>query len=213
MRFLITAGPTREYLDPVRFLSNSSTGRMGYACAAAAVKRGHKVTLVSGPVELKKPQGVKLIEVITSAEMAQALFDRFGRCDCVIMAAAVSDYRPKRARKYKIKKASATLTLQLERTQDILAELGRRKQNRVLIGFALQDRAGRQNARRKLKDKNLDVIVLNHPAAMGAEISDVEILRCRGRWESYQSVPKTMLATKLIRIAEQIAAPPSPTGA
>jgi len=205
MHFLISAGPTREYLDPVRFITNGSTGRMGYACAQAAIDHGHKVTLVTGPVNLKKPPGVKLIKVITVDDMLQAMLKHFTKTDCVIMTAAVNDYRVRDPKKYKIQKNDGPFTLELERTQDILAELGRRKQKQVLIGFAVQDKAARTNARRKLKQKNLDAIVLNSPAAMGADRATVEILPSGKKWISFpHKKNKTVIARQLIKIAERI---------
>ena len=204
MHFLISAGPTREFIDPVRFLSNGSSGKMGYACAAAAVRRGHKAVLVSGPVTQEKSKGVKLIKVITAAEMAQAMFEQFERCDVVIMTAAVCDYRPRRHYKHKMPKAGSIMSLELERTEDILAELNRRKDKQILIGFAVQDRAGRQNARRKLKQKNLDAIVLNHPSAMGADRNEAAILQRGKKWEDFPAIQKNVLADKLIRLAEQL---------
>ncbi|MCP4711833.1 MAG: phosphopantothenoylcysteine decarboxylase [Planctomycetes bacterium] len=204
MHFLISAGPTREYLDPVRFISNGSTGKMGYACAAAAADRGHKVTLVAGPVNLEKPGGVKLIKVITAGDMLQAMLKHFEKSDCVIMTAAVNDYRARDQKKYKIQKNDGPFTLELERTEDILAKLGRCKQKQVLIGFAVQDKAARTNARRKLKQKNLDAIVLNTPAAMGADRSIVELLQAGKKWISLPLKRKTAIAVQLIKIAEQI---------
>jgi len=204
MHFLISAGPTREYLDPLRFISNGSTGKMGYACAQSAADRGHKVTLIAGPVSLEKPRGVKLIKVITAGDMLQAMLEHFEKSDCVIMTAAVSDYRVRDQKKYKIQKADGPLILELERTEDILAELGRGKRKQVLIGFAVQDKAARTNARRKLKQKNLDVIVLNTPAAMGADRSVVEILQPGETWTSFPPRRKTAIAKQLIQIAERI---------
>ena len=204
MHFLISAGPTREYLDPVRFISNGSTGKMGFACARAAARRGHKVTLIAGPVYLEKPRGVKLIRVITAGDMLQAMLKHFDKSDCVIMTAAVNDYRPRNPKKYKIQKTDRPFTLVLERTEDVLAELGRRKQKQVLIGFAVQDKAARTNARRKLKQKNLDAVVLNSPAAMGADRSIVELLQAGKKWIRLPLKNKTAIAKKLIQLAEQI---------
>jgi len=204
MRFLITAGPTREYIDPVRFISNGSTGKMGFACAEAAVRGGHKVTLVSGPVALTVPKEVKRIDVVSCREMAGTVFQHFDRCDCVIMTAAVCDYQPSHRVPFKISKGKGPLSLELERTRDILAELGKKKQNQILIGFAVQDRAPRQNASRKLKTKNLDAVILNQPAAFGAEKSDIEILPRDGKWKSYPQIKKTSLATIIIKLAEKL---------
>ena len=205
MHFLITAGPTREYFDPVRFLSNGSSGKMGYAVAAAAVKRGHAVTLVSGPVSLERPEGVRLVRVVSAGQMAAAVEKAFGKCDAVIMAAAVCDYRPGRIAPEKMTKQGGRLAVTLERTEDILAGLGAVKQQQVLIGFALQDSAGRSRARQKLRSKNLDAIVLNSPAALGAERNDAAILCRGGRWEEFSRIGKGALAGKLVRLAERLA--------
>lgn len=204
MRILITAGPTREYLDPVRFLTNASTGKMGYACAAAATRRGHQVTLVSGPVALKRPAGVERIDVLSSTEMYEAVLAHYPVCDAVIMTAAVCDYRPAQRSTHKLTKQPDGLLLPLVRTADILAALGRQKQRQVLIGFAVQDRAARSRARGKLADKNLDAIVLNGPAAFGADGAEAALL-VRGRpWEPLGAIRKTVLATRLVRLAEQL---------
>lgn len=203
MHFLITAGPTREYIDPVRFISNGSTGKMGYACAAAAVRRGHKVTLVSGPVGLAAPKKVRLIRVISSNEMADAAIGNFARCDCVIMTAAVGDYKPQKPADQKIKKTDQPLILKLQRTIDILAELGRVKEEQLLIGFAVQDRSARQNARRKMTEKNLDAVVLNSPASFGADRIDAQILQRSGGWENFPRISKKVLATTLVKLAEK----------
>ena len=177
---------------------------MGYACAAAAVKRGHKVTLVSGSVSLAVPEGVKVIKVVSSDDMAQAVQGCFAECDCVIMAAAVGDYKPQRQRKNKLQKSGAGLTLKLRGTIDILAGLGRAKANQILIGFAVQDKAARQRARQKMKAKNLDAIVLNSPAAFGAIRTDVQILERGGKWQCLSQVSKIRIADKIIRLAEKI---------
>ena len=204
LKFIITAGPTREYLDPVRFITNASSGKIGYACAAAAQRRGHNVTLISGPVTLKNPRGIKRIDVMTGTEMEKAVREHYETCDCVIMTAAVGDYKPKRTSRYKIKKGQDALKLELVRTKDILAGLGRRKKNQILIGFAVQDRAARINARRKLLDKNLDVIVLNSPSAFSVDKTGVEILTPDSDWQTFPAITKTRLATGLIRMAENL---------
>lgn len=204
MRFLITAGPTREYLDTVRFLTNASSGKMGYACAAAAARRGHSVVLVSGPVDLARPKGVKLIKVISAVDMATEVKKHFARCDCVIMTAAVCDYRPEKRTNFKLRKSIGKMKLPLQRTEDILASLGRTKNNQILIGFAVQDRAARQNAERKLKEKNLDAVVLNSPTAFGANKINAQILRRSARWVSFTGISKTSLATALVRLAEDL---------
>lgn len=207
MRLLITAGPTREYLDPVRFITNGSSGKMGYACAVAALRRGHQVTLVSGPVALAAPEGAALIRVVSSEQMGQVVRRHFEQCDCVIMAAAVGDYRPVERQSQKIKKTAQQLNLQLEKTVDILAGLGQAKTHQTLIGFAVEDHAARQNARRKMLAKNLDAIVLNSPAALGASHSDAQILCPDGTWQRFEQVRKEVLATAIVKLAEKLREP------
>ncbi|MCP4649507.1 MAG: phosphopantothenoylcysteine decarboxylase [PVC group bacterium] len=158
---LITAGPTREYLDPVRFISNPSTGKIGYLLASAAKKKGHKVVLLSGPTYLKPPQGVKVLSFNTALELKKLAKQHFAWADCVICASAVSDYRPLKTSKQKIKKAGKTKTIVFSKNPDILQELGRMKKNQVLVGFALETRDLIKNAEKKLKEKNLDFIVAN----------------------------------------------------
>lgn len=204
MHFLITAGPTREYLDPVRYLSNASSGKMGYACAASAVRRGHQVTLISGPAVCTKPAGVKVIPVVTCQEMRRAVMQVYPKCDCVIMTAAVSDYRPKHRSKTKIKSKQLGQRVELERTEDILAELGQAKKGQILIGFALEDKAPRQRALKKMAAKRLDIVVLNQPAAIGADTIDAQMTRPGGKWQRYDHITKKRLATFLVKQAEQL---------
>ncbi|HAS82738.1 MAG TPA: bifunctional 4'-phosphopantothenoylcysteine decarboxylase/phosphopantothenoylcysteine synthetase, partial [Verrucomicrobia bacterium] len=137
MKLLVTAGPTREFLDPVRFLSNRSTGKMGYAVAAAGVARGHEVVLVSGPVSLPPPVGVSTLRVVSAADMLEAVFASFDTCDALVMSAAVADWRPKNRAVQKLKKNTMSGTLELERTVDILRALReRRRTEQTVIGFA-----------------------------------------------------------------------------
>lgn len=164
---LVTAGPTQEALDPVRFLSNHSTGTMGYQLAKATQQRGASVTLISGPTDLPTPAGVHRIDVVSAENMANAV-DQHADADVVIMAAAVADYTPVSTSKDKIKKSGDDLNLSLTRTKDILAGLGsQKKDHQILIGFALETNNLRANALRKLEQKNLDWIVLNSPNAAG----------------------------------------------
>jgi phosphopantothenoylcysteine decarboxylase/phosphopantothenate--cysteine ligase len=167
-RFLVTAGPCREAIDPVRYISNRSSGKMGYALAQAARDLGAEVTLVSGPTDLTPPADISLIEVETTSQMAKAVLSRFPKSDCLIMAAAPSDFTPRKPEKSKIKKDAANLSLQLKPTIDILKEVSkvRRKGQRV-IGFALETDNDIANARRKLIEKKLDLIVLNNPTHPG----------------------------------------------
>lgn len=159
LRILITAGPTREFIDPVRFISNSSTGFFGYQIASEAIRRGHKVTLISGPTHLAPPRGARFIPVTSALEMKREVGKFFPKCDCLIMSAAVSDYRPVRIHPGKIKKSKSRLTLKLERNPDILSIAAKNKRGRLLIGFALETDDLKKNAGRKLEAKNLDCIV------------------------------------------------------
>jgi phosphopantothenoylcysteine decarboxylase / phosphopantothenate---cysteine ligase len=161
-KVLVTAGPTVEDIDPVRFISNRSSGKMGYALAAEAAWRGADVVLVSGPTALPAPPGTELISVRSAAEMARAVFERFEQRDVVVMAAAVSDFAPAEFSPAKVKKREAGTLLQLKPTPDILAELGRLKKGQVLVGFAAESDDLRSNARTKLQAKNLDLIVANN---------------------------------------------------
>lgn len=174
---VVTAGPTREPLDPVRFLSNRSSGKMGYALAEAACYRGAEVTLISGPSNLKPPLGCKLVEVETALEMREAVLDYFPEADVVIKAAAVSDYRPVKKEEKKIKKGAASLELLLVKNPDILEELGRMKTSQILVGFAAETEKVREYAAAKLKAKNLDLIVANEVSrqGIGFEAEDNEV--------------------------------------
>ncbi len=166
---LVTAGPTRERIDPVRFLSNPSTGTMGYALAEAAARRGARVTLVSGPTALEAPAGVDRIDVETAQEMHAAVQQHAPGADLVLMVAAVADYAPAEPHDQKLKKGEDDLTVRFTRTPDVLAALGRQKrEGQRLLGFALETQDGEANARRKLQEKNLDWIVLNSAGEDGA---------------------------------------------
>lgn len=176
MRILITAGPTREYLDDVRYLSNASSGRMGYALAAEAVARGHQVVLVSGPVELAPPKGCDVRFVQTTEEMRLACEQTFATCDGVIAAAAVCDYKPSQRVAGKMSKTGEPLTIELIETDDVLAGLGQKKNGRWIVGFALEATNSRENALQKLRAKNCDVVVLNEPSAIGSATNSVELI-------------------------------------
>jgi len=161
---LVTAGPTREYLDPVRFLSNRSSGKMGYAIADEALKRGAHVTLISGPTHISPPQGVELVMVQTTDEMADQTFQHYEKTDIVIMAAAVSDITFKDVAPQKLKKKGLSQDVKLVQTQDILKKLGEKKGDRILIGFAAETENIKENSLQKIEDKNLDFIVSNNVA-------------------------------------------------
>ncbi len=210
MQFLITAGGTREYIDPVRFISNASSGKMGYALARAALKAGHRVTLVTAPTALRPPAGARVIHVESAAEMFAAVKEHFGACDCLIMAAAVSDFTPARSSRTKIKKdGGENPTLQLKPTADILKWAGNHRRvctahhrPQIVVGFALEDRNLRTNAERKLRDKHLDMIVANSPGAIGAETSTVHIKPSRSDWIALPESRKAVTARRIIRQIE-----------
>ncbi len=158
---LVTAGPTREKIDPVRFLSNYSTGKFGYEIAREAKRRGWRATLVSGPTYLEVPRGVRLVRVESAMDMKKAVMKELAGTDCLVMAAAVSDWRPKSFSKTKIKKRGGKRVLELAQNPDILSAAGRKKGAKVLVGFALETENLEKNAYRKLKEKNLDIIIAN----------------------------------------------------
>lgn len=190
-RVLITAGPTRESIDPVRYLSNHSSGKMGYALARAAVTRGAEVTLVSGPVALEQPCGLNAFIAVESAvEMHRAVTAHFPTQDVVIMAAAVADFKPKHAFTQKIKKSDTTLTIEFEKNVDILAELGRTKTKQRLIGFAAETKNLEDYARQKLLSKNLDLIVANDLTLEGAGFGvDTNIVKLIDRTGTLIDIP------------------------
>lgn len=167
-RFLITAGPNREPIDPVRYISNRSSGKMGYALARAGLRRGAAVVLVSGPTALESPPGARLISVTTAAEMRRAVLEEFPKCTAVVMAAAVSDYRPLEPSGIKMKKGKGPWELHLEPNPDILKELGAKKDGKLLIGFAAETDDVIANATKKLREKNLDMIVANDVTQEGS---------------------------------------------
>ncbi len=166
---LVTAGPTREKIDPVRFISNHSTGKMGYAIAKQAGMRGAKVTLVSGPVALEAPKGIEVVPVVSAKDMADAVWERADKMDMIIKAAAVADYRPVTTYEDKVKKSGDDMNIALERTDDILAYLGKnKKEGQILCGFSMETKDMLENSKVKLKKKNLDVIVANNLKVAGA---------------------------------------------
>lgn len=204
-RCLITAGPTREALDPVRFLSNRSSGRMGYALAAEALRAGCRVTLVSGPVAIAPPRGARLVRVETAEQMRRATLREARRAELVVMAAAVADYRPASPAKRKLKKRTARLSLRLERTPDILAALGRRKpRSQVLVGFAAETHDLLANARAKLARKNLDYIVANPVGRPGSGFESshnrATLLARDGSTRAFPRLRKEALARRLVRL-------------
>ena len=213
MHILITAGGTREYIDPVRFISNASSGRMGYALARAALKTGHKATLVSAS-DLQPPVGIDFVGVDSAAEMFAAVKKFFAKCDCLIMAAAVADYTPPRPAKTKIKSAKGGLTIKLKPTADILKWAGKHKrrerhkgtkaQRQIVVGFALEEKNLRAEAEKKFREKNLDMIVANTLAAIGSDKSTVQMKTSDSSWIKIQNASKAVIANKIIRLAEKL---------
>ncbi|MEK6569743.1 MAG: bifunctional phosphopantothenoylcysteine decarboxylase/phosphopantothenate--cysteine ligase CoaBC, partial [Bacteroidota bacterium] len=209
-KILITAGPTYEPIDVVRFISNRSSGKMGFAIANAAVLRGADVTLVTGPVNLQTPRNVSRIDVETAEEMLKVVESHFSKQDAVIMAAAVADFTPSRPAEGKIKKEDLQgerINVELERTRDILESLGEKKDGKVLVGFALETDDEVRNAKEKLKRKNLDFIVLNNPlvegAGFGVDTNVVSIIDKSGAVEKLPKLSKFDVANVILdRVAE-----------
>ncbi len=203
-RILVTAGPTYEAIDPVRFISNRSSGKMGFAIANAAALRGATVTLVTGPVSLETPKNVARIDVESAQEMFKAVNDHGKKADAIIMAAAVADYAPENPARQKIKKraGSGTPNLRLITTPDILETLGKRKNGKLLVGFALETDNGLANAREKLKRKNLDLIVLNtlkqRKSVFGSDSNVVTIIDRKGKAEQFPEMPKFDVANTIL---------------
>jgi len=198
---LVTAGPTREPLDPIRFISNRSSGKMGFAIARTALRRGANVILISGPTFLKPPKGASFISVESAKEMKEAVLKNFTNSTSVIMAAAVSDFSPASQSKSKIKKVDA-LTINLKETPDILKELGRKKGDRLLIGFVAESGRNIENAKDKLKNKNLDLVVLNditqHGAGFDADTNIVTIINRNGKITDYPMMRKEEVANIIL---------------
>ena len=208
MRILITAGGTREYIDPVRFISNASSGKMGHALVRAALKAGHKVTLIT-TIEKSKIKNQKsklrIVTVDTASQMIEAVKKYFPRCDCLIMAAAVADYTPSNPSKTKIKKDSKILTIKLKAAPDIIRWAGNhKKKNQTVIGFAVEDKDVRRRAEKKLREKNLNMIVANTPDAIGADRACVQIKMPGCKWLKLPTASKTTIAKKIIAMVEKI---------
>jgi phosphopantothenoylcysteine decarboxylase / phosphopantothenate---cysteine ligase len=204
-RVLVTAGPTQEPIDPVRYIGNRSSGKMGFAIATAASLRGAEVTLISGPVALKTPRNVRRIDVRTACEMQEAAHKEFTLADIVIMAAAVADYAPSQPSEEKIKReaqATDAFVLSLKKNPDILKSLGEQKTIQVLIGFALETNDGVENAQKKLAAKNLDAIVLNNANEEGAgfetDTNIVTVITADGKIEQLPKLPKFDVANEIL---------------
>ncbi|MCA1023335.1 bifunctional phosphopantothenoylcysteine decarboxylase/phosphopantothenate--cysteine ligase CoaBC [Halobacillus litoralis] len=206
-KVLITAGPTQEKIDPVRYFTNPSTGKMGFALARQAARSGAEVTLVTGPVSLHTPKGVKRIDVVSAQDMYEEVLRHFPHADLVIKSAAVADYRPKETFLHKMKKSPGEYAVEMERTDDILQELGRRKKSQYLIGFAAETNDPEQYGREKLEKKNLDAIVINNVAEEGAGFgTDTNVslfIQRNGSEKTYPLMTKDQLAEEILKEASQ----------
>ncbi len=199
MNVLITSGPTREPIDPVRYLGNRSSGKMGMALANAALRAGHRVTMILGPMSAQAPEGIRQINVETARQMLQAVMQEMPQHDLLIMAAAVSDFRVKQAAAEKISRGG-NLTLELEPTEDIVAAAaGTRRADQRVVGFSLEGEGGEQRAGHKLALKKLDLIVYNPLSTMGSEMVEATLLYADGRREKLSCRPKSEFADILIQ--------------
>ncbi|MFQ5736004.1 MAG: bifunctional phosphopantothenoylcysteine decarboxylase/phosphopantothenate--cysteine ligase CoaBC [Thermodesulfobacteriota bacterium] len=198
-KVLVTAGPTREAIDPVRYVSNASSGRMGYAVARAARRRGAEVVLVSGPTYLPKPAGIDFVPVVTAEEMNEACIKYYPQSTIVVMAAAVADYRPVKSFSRKVKKDAKALNIEMERTTDVLKYMGQEKKDgQLLVGFALETEDLEENARKKLNDKKLDLVVANDPAGLDSPMNQVTILSVEGYVETLAPLRKDEVADRIL---------------
>lgn len=199
---VVTASRTEEPLDPVRYLSNRSSGKMGYAIACDACQRGAKVTLISGPSDLPMPSGLSFVQVKTAKEMLGAVRDAFRKADALIMAAAVSDFSLPVISKEKIRRKEEEIFLKLKPTVDILKEMGSKKRGKILVGFSLETEDEIKNAKRKMAEKNLDLIVVNNPnipaAGFDVDTNQVTLINRRGKTEKLPLLPKKEVASKIL---------------
>ena len=204
MRLLITAGPTREAIDPVRYLSNRSSGKMGYAIAEATLEAGHEVVLISGPVHLDPPRGAHFISILTADEMHDAVHRYVRDCDILVMCAAVADYKPAKVSPQKIKKHEENLALELIPTRDILSSLPKKDRQFLVVGFAAETNDVEESAEKKLRAKNCDVIVANDVSransGMESDENEVTILFRSGERQKISRAPKKIIARELVKI-------------
>ncbi|MGH8102873.1 MAG: bifunctional phosphopantothenoylcysteine decarboxylase/phosphopantothenate--cysteine ligase CoaBC [Chthoniobacterales bacterium] len=201
MKFVITAGPTREPIDPIRYLSNRSSGKMGYAIAEAALESGHDVLLISGPVNLNPPPGAKVISILTSDEMYDAVHDHLHACDVLVMCAAVADYKPAKVSAQKIKKRHAPLLLELIPTRDILASVAKPDRQFLLVGFAAETNDLEEYAQKKLRQKNCDLIVANNVlTGIDSDENEVTIFSRTGEQQRISRAPKKNIARALVKL-------------
>jgi phosphopantothenoylcysteine decarboxylase / phosphopantothenate---cysteine ligase len=199
VRFVVTAGPTREPIDPVRYLSNRSSGKMGYAIADAVIAAGHEVVLISGPVNVDLPSGARLVAVSTSDEMFEAVHQQLAGCDVLVMCAAVADYKPPKVSPRKIKKQNAPVALDLVPTRDILASLPQDRQF-LLVGFAAETDDLEENAKKKLREKHCDIIVANDVGVgMESDENEVTLFFKSGEIEKISRASKKIVARELVK--------------
>jgi phosphopantothenoylcysteine decarboxylase/phosphopantothenate--cysteine ligase len=208
VRFVVTAGPTREAIDPVRFISNRSSGKMGYAIAEAAVAAGHSVTLISGPASIAPPDGTQYVSITTSDELFSAVHRAIRKCDILVMCAAVSDYKPKRVQPRKMAKQNNPSTLELIPTRDILASLPQENRNFFVVGFAAETHDLETNARKKLRAKNCDMIVANDvsrsESGMESDENAVTIFFREGESKTISRASKKIIARELVKIISKM---------
>lgn len=203
MRFVVTAGPTREAIDPVRFISNRSSGKMGYAIVEAALARGHEVTLISGPASVAPPPRARFISITTAAELQAAVHRAVRACDVLVMCAAVSDYRPARPAARKMTKRKSSFALKLMPTRDILASLPKEDRRYLVVGFAAETHDLKNNAQKKLRKKNCDMIVANDvgrsDSGMESDENEVVIFLRNGESEKISRASKKIIARALVK--------------
>jgi phosphopantothenoylcysteine decarboxylase / phosphopantothenate---cysteine ligase len=208
VRFVVTAGPTREAIDPVRFISNRSSGKMGYAIAEAAVAAGHSVTLISGPATAAPPDGAQFISIVTSDELHDAVHRAVRECDVFVMCAAVSDYKPARVEPRKMKKRKIPFALKLIPTRDILASLPKEDRGYFVVGFAAETHDLETNARKKLREKNCDMIVANDvsktDSGMESDENAVTIFFRNGESQTISRASKKIIARELVKIISKM---------
>jgi phosphopantothenoylcysteine decarboxylase/phosphopantothenate--cysteine ligase len=204
VRFLITAGPTRELIDPVRYLSNRSSGKMGYAIAEATLEAGHEVVLISGPVHLDPPRGAHFISILTADEMHDAVHRYVSGCDVLVMCAAVADYKAAKVSPQKIKKREGNLALELISTRDILSSLPKKDRQFLIVGFAAEINDVEESAEKKLHAKNCDLIVANDVSradfGMESDENEVTVLFQSGERQKISRAPKKIIARELLKI-------------
>lgn len=208
MRFVVTAGPTRESIDPVRFISNRSSGKMGYAIADAAIAAGHDVTLISGPASVMPPEGVQFISITTSDELHAEVHRAVRECDVLVMCAAVSDYKPAKVRPRKMKKQKTTFPFELIPTRDILASLPKENRSYLVIGFAAETHDLETNAKKKMRKKNCDMIVANDvskiDSGMESDENAVTIFFRNGESKTISRTSKKSIARELVKIISKM---------